>query len=1082
MSLATLFVASTATASFAAGAEEGGAGGSGHYIVVMKSDPLATYTGGVDGLAGTKPAQGQQLDATSEQSQEYRKRLVSAQEELARQVGVSPDHTYQAVVNGFSATLTGDQVAQLQASDQVAEVYPDEVTHPRSATPKPASGGEFSQPVAGAVAVPTPQPSGSPAPSAEPSDAPSPQPSDTPSPQPSDAPSPLPTDAPSPQPTDAPSPQPLPALDVPSGTQFLGLGDDETGMGGVWEQTGGVETAGEGVVIGVIDSGISPENPSFAGKPLKTKEASGPKKKFSGKAPYTDGTTVYYDKADGGQFHARMVEGSEWDKSFYSTKLIGAQYFADGAKAQGFDFALGDYESPRDNLGHGTHTASTAAGDVRVPVSVNGVDYGTITGVAPGAKVAAYKVCYKNSKDSSCAASDELAAVDQAVADGVDVINLSLGVVSGGAPELATPLDLAFLNAAAAGVFVSTAAGNEGPDASTTDHASPWYATVAASTLPLMGATVQFGGSSRAGITETLGDGASVTGPAIWAGDAAVADIEAAETCKTGTLDPLKVAGHIVICAESALENRQLSETVAEAGGVGMVLLGLSKVVSDLPLDGSALPSVGLVAGDRDAVLEYVRGGVNRPMTLVGGNTTGVETPTPRIPDFSNRGPVLVGGSDVLKPDITAPGSEILAASNNAPGADPVFALKSGTSMAAPHIAGLGALYLGERPKASPAEILSAMMTTASDTLHRDGSINTDPFEQGAGLVDPTRFFHPGLLYLSDTEDWMAFMKGKGLASTAGVEPIDGSDLNLASISIGSLVGSQTVTRTVTSTEAGTFTASADVPGVDVTIEPSTLSFDAPGEEKSFTVTFSRNTAPLEQWATGSLTWKSATNTARSPIAVRPVTVSAPAAVTGTGATGTLPVKLTSGVSGDLTLGVSGLAASTLLRDPAHPVAGHSGDEKSGGEERHAEFVMAVPEGATFARFVLDSSDDTGSNLDLVVIRLAADGKTPAEKWITATDAADEQLSIPAPTAGTYVVRVALTSTSAPMTWDLSSAVVTPQGEGALTATPNPIPALQGRAADYDLSWSGLRAGTRYVGYVTYGDATDGTLVTVDAK
>src|SRR5690606_21002944 len=104
------------------------------------------------------------------------------------------------------------------------------------------------------------------------------------------------------------------------------------------------------------------------------------------------------------------------------------------------------------------------------------------------------------------------------------------------------------------------------------------------------------------------------------------------------------------------------------------------------------------------------------------------------------------------------------AATNNARKDKPTFGILSGTSMAAPHIAGLGALYLGERPTATPGEVKSAMMTTAYDTVNADGSKNTDPFQQGAGQVDPTRFFDPGLLYLNGVADWAAFLEGKGLA------------------------------------------------------------------------------------------------------------------------------------------------------------------------------------------------------------------------------------------------------------------------------------------------------------------------------
>jgi len=515
---------------------------------------------------------------------------------------------------------------------------------------------------------------------------------------------------------------------------------------------------------------------------------------------------------------------------------------------------------------------------------------------------------------------------------------------------------------------------------------------------------------------------------------------------------------------------------------MGVVLVNVPGAADSLDNDFHAVPTVHLASVHRAAVLAYVQGGVDRPITLVGENTTGVVTPVPQIAGFSSRGPMLADGSDIMKPDIAAPGVAILAATQNAPGEAPTFGILSGTSMASPHIAGLAALYLGERPNAKPAEIKSAMMTTAYDTVNPDGSANKDPFQQGAGQVDPKRYFNPGLLYLNDVPDWVAFLEGKGLADFPG-EPIDGSDLNVASFSIGSLASAQTVTRTVTATEKGTFTASVDLPGVNVTVEPSTLKFDKPGQTATYTVTFDNQSAPVEQWATGSLTWTSKKNTVRSPIAVFPVTADAPAEVEGTGVDGSTTVDITPGVDGALALGVSGLTPFTLLEDPDGRVVGHSGDEASGDANKDVSWIVDVPEGTTLSRFDLDSSDDTGSDLDLTVYRVVSpDDLRYYERWQSATGSADERVTLPAPTAGTYLVVANVYSTSAPMTWDMTYANVQPEGEGAFTATPNPIEAVRGQATSYELSWTGLTAGTRYLGLVQYGESAVRTIVTVDAQ
>lgn len=997
--LAVLFVGSTATATFAteevtSPAPVGGAPG--HYIVVMKGDPLATYTGDVDGLRSTKPDKGKQLDARSANSQKYVAHLKNEQRKLAEDAGVAPDATYQVTLNGFSADLTGDQVDELRSSRDVLGVFPDEIRHP----------------------------------------------------------------------------------DAVSSTDFLGLGDDATGSGGLWEQTGGVEHAGEGVVVGVVDTGIAPENPSFAGDKLKKKNH----KKSAGQ-PYSDGSHVYFEKSDGGTFRSAIVTGQEWDKHAYSTKLVGGQYFASGAEAAGFDFQY-DYLSPRDGAGHGSHTASTAAGEFGVAASVSGVDFGTISGVAPAAKIASYKACYEGpdpavTTDDICALSDLIAAIDQAVADGVDVINYSIG--GGAATTVLAPDDISFFNAAAAGVFVSVSAGNDGPDPATADHASPWYTTVAASTIPTWEGTVTFDGFAEAGASVSVPFGESVTGPSIYAGDAAAA--EGAALCLPGSLDAAKVAGHIVVCDRGENARAEKSQVVKDAGGIGMVLVNVPGAADSLDNDFHVVPSIHLGSVHREAVLAYVQGGTDLPITLVGENTTGEETPTPQIAGFSSRGPTYADGTDVMKPDVAAPGVAILAATNNAGGAAPTFGILSGTSMAAPHVAGLGALYLSERPNAAPAEIKSALMTTASNTVLADGSENTNPFEQGAGQVEPTRFFEPGMLYLNGAADWAAFLEGKQLAEFDGIDPIDGSDLNLASISIGTLTSEQTVTRTVTSTAAGTYTASAEVAGLDVTVEPSTLTFGAAGETATFTVTVDNVSAPVEQWATGSLTWTGEDREVRSPIAVFPVTADAPAEVAGTGVDGSTTVEVTPGLTGELPLALSGLTPFQLLLDEANPVAGHSGDENSGDENKNVSWIVDVPEGTTLARFDLDSSDDEGSDLDLTVYRVVSpDDLRYYQVWQSATGSADEQVTVAAPTAGTYRVVANMYSTTGPMTWDMSYAAVQPAGEGAFTATPNPLDAVRGVPTGYDVSWSGLAAGTRYLGVVQYGDSAVRTVVTVDAQ
>ncbi|WP_127819573.1 S8 family serine peptidase [Microbacterium sp. CPCC 204701] len=862
---------------------------------------------------------------------------------------------------------------------------------------------------------------------------------------------------------------------VPS-TEFLGL----EGSGGVWEAVGGVDVAGAGTVVGVVDTGIAPENASFAGSPLGS---------TPGADPYLDGNTVVFAKADGNTFRSDRVTGEEWGNDDYSTKLIGAKYFSAGAAAAGFDFAP-DYLSPRDADGHGSHTASTAAGNHEVPASVEGVDFGTISGVAPAAKVAAYKACYVGpdplvTTDDICALSDLMAAINAAAQDGVDVINYSIG--GGAATTTLATEDVAFFNAAAAGIFVAVSAGNDGPGSSTADHASPWYTTVAASTIPTYEGTVQLGNGWQApGVSVSVPFGQTVTGSVVYAGDVALAgaSVDEAALCFLDRLDPAKVAGKIVVCDRGTNARVEKSQAVGEAGGIGMILVNVTP--GSLDNDFHSVPTVHISDTHRTDLLAYVRGNAAATATLHSQNITGIETATPVIAGFSSRGPMLADGSDILKPDISAPGVAILAATHNGEGSDPTFGFKSGTSMSSPHIAGLAALYLGERPDAAPGEIKSAMMTTAYDTKNEDGSANTDPFAQGAGHVDPTRFFEPGLVYDNGAEDWAAFLQGKDLHDF-GVEPIDGSDLNLASIAIGSLSGPQTVTRDVRATTAGTYTAAASVPGVDVVVSPSSLTL-AEGATGTFTVTFTKTDAAPEQWTTGFLTWSGPT-TVRSPIALYPVTADAPADVPGEGITGSTTVEITPGITGELPLNLSGLAPAVLQTEAVDaeangdvPVPGHSGNEETGDANGYSYYLVDVPEGSTLARFDLDSSDDEGSDLDLFVYRVVGpDDWRYYEQWQSASASADESVVLTAPTAGTYLVEAHVYSHTNPFTWDLTTAVVGAGGEGSLTATPNPLPVTESVQASYTLSWTGLAPDTRYYGVVQYGDSDVRTVLTVDA-
>jgi subtilisin family serine protease len=871
--------------------------------------------------------------------------------------------------------------------------------------------------------------------------------------------------------------------------EYLGV----TGDGGTWDQIGGEQNAGEGIVVGDIDTGIAPENPSFAGDPLGTDATTG--------EPYLDGNTIKFVKSDGNTFAStRTNTHDEWSDADYSTKIIGAQTFLAGfGIAATGDSSVGEYYSPRDGAGHGSHTASTAAGDYGVEATVSGQDFGTISGVAPAAKLAIYKACWSGpdpttEDDDGCDTIDLLGAINQAVLDGVDVINFSIG--GGSATTTFSPTDAAFLNATAAGIFVAAAAGNAGPDASTLDNAAPWETTVAASTIPDYEGTIELGNGDKyvgAGITVTENVGPA---PVVLASDHPADGVDAADAnlCGPDTLGD--VTGDIVVCDRGVYDRVAKSAEVEAAGGIGMILVNQPDGADDVDNDFHSVPTVHTYAANHDAIHAYAAT-TGATATLEPGNTTPDETPVPQIAGFSSHGPVLAAGSDVLKPDISAPGVSILAAvANSDPDyeapegypSDPQYDFYSGTSMATPHIAGLAALYLGEHPLASPAEIKSALMTTATDLVDSTGADVTDPFIEGAGEVHPTTYLNPGLYYGAGLADWKSYIVGADQVADysryvpkidfEGVEPIDGSDLNQASIAIGDLVGEQTVTRTVTALTAGTYTASIDVPGVTAEVDTPTLTLDA-GESATFHVTFSNDSAALDAWATGFLTWTSGDTTVRSPVAVHPTTARAPASVAGEGTTGSTDVAFTSGVTGELPLTFAGFTKGDKSLNEEDPSADYTDVADEAGNAAFYEHDVAA--GATSVEFDLYPLTDSNlTDLDLYVYYQDDEGAVTLVGQSTSTGAV-ESVVVDDPEPGVYFTDVeyfAVPSGGAPYV-DVAYVTNPAKFEGAATLDPASLETTAGEDASYTIDWKGLAPFSLYRGAVAYGDSSVRTVLDV---
>ncbi|WP_426241914.1 S8 family peptidase [Nocardioides sp. LHG3406-4] len=834
-------------------------------------------------------------------------------------------------------------------------------------------------------------------------------------------------------------------LDDRSPTDFLQL----SGKTGVWSELGGTKHAGEGVVVGIIDTGVWPESESFAGKKLPTKQP----KAGQGYQPYRTGTTTVMQKADGTTFTGTCQTGEDFTAADCNSKLISARYYGDAWLEAVPPEARADYVSPRDGNGHGSHTASTSAGRSGVEATAGGIDFGKISGVAPEAKIAVYKALWegKGGVSSGGATSDILSAIDQAVADNVDVINYSVGSIFESAHT--DPIQLAFLSAASSGIFVAAAAGNSGPYPSTLDNTSPWVTTVAASTVASYSATVTLGNGQRYTGTSTSID--SRVGPAPLVTGAAVRTASATEydanSCLPGTLDPAKTAGAIVTCERGVGARVAKSEEVERAGGAGMVLLNLTPM--DELADSHAVPTVHLNAPGAVQVKEYA-GQPSATATLAPSTET---APYPQIADFSSRGPSLSSSGDLLKPDLAAPGVNVLAAVAPPTNGDQDFAFYSGTSMASPHIAGLAALYLAVHPSWSPMAVKSALMTTAGDVKDAEGGVDGDPFARGAGEVRPTRMLEPGLVYDAGAQDWLGYLEGIGKPTGTGVPAIDPSDYNTPSIAVGQLLGPQTVKRRVTAVTPGIYRATVDLPGIDAVVSPSILSFSKAGETKAFTVRLTQDTAPSHVSTSGWLTWQGAGTTVRSPIAIMPTSVIAPTEVSGTGADGQVSFEVTSGSAGA----------------PIRAYGAVSGPEVTGStsaslpDKDLPDFPATVTESTKALQWTVQA-DDPSASLWAVLYKVI-DGQKYAVSWYgNGSDRVTTALAGPAP--GDYGILVMSSgevpgTTSTPFT--VQTNLIGPDAGTDLTVTPTESP-VAGKPYQVTASWTGVPTDRHSVGYVEF--------------
>ena len=581
------------------------------------------------------------------------------------------------------------------------------------------------------------------------------------------------------------------------------------GAPSVW--SGGVlpPTQGEGVVVGVIDTGINPSNPSFAETgPLDAYLHTNPKAQYFG---VCDPTNI-----------APPPGVSPYDPTFpCNDKLIGAWGYT--------DVSGGD---PIDDDGHGSHTASTAAGnhlEITVPApALTGGLMATISGVAPHANIIAYDAC----GTAGCPGTALAAAIDQAVADGVDVINYSIG--SSGASDVWNDFDtVAFRNARAAGIFVATSAGNAGPGAETVGSPAdaPWLASVGNATHDrvyqndLINLT---GGDS--------GPPADMSGKSITDGYGPALIVHAGDygdpLCGT-PFTPGTWSGQIVVCDRGEYARTVKGDNVLNGGAGGYVLANTDATGESTVADPHSLPAVHIGDTAGDALRAWLGTGVGHMATIAGTQTVLDPAAGGVISATSSRGAnrALPG---IIKPDISAPGSDILAAYGTGDAVE--WSWVSGTSMASPHVAGAAALLKSLDVLVplnwTPAEMQSVLMTTAAGGIRKeDGVTPADPFDTGSGglWLRPTAFDRIGLVLNETVTNYIDANPAAGGDPTA---------LNLPSMGNSVCGGSCSWTREVRSVAESSVNWNASVtapPGWSLSVTPEHFTLN-PGETQLVTV------------------------------------------------------------------------------------------------------------------------------------------------------------------------------------------------------------------------------------------------------
>ncbi|CAI9110400.1 OLC1v1010411C1 [Oldenlandia corymbosa var. corymbosa] len=636
---------------------------------------------------------------------------------------------------------------------------------------------------------------------------------------------------------------------------FMGLNDEET------MEIPGYSTKNQvNVIIGFIDTGIWPESPSFSDADMP---------------PVPVG------------WKGQCQSGEAFNASSCNRKVIGARYYYSGYEAEEDSGKTTLFKSPRDSAGHGSHTASTAAGRFVENMNYKGLGAGGARGGAPMARIAAYKTCW----NYGCYDVDLLAAFDDAIRDGVHIISLSLGPDSPQGDYFNDAISVGSYHAVSHGIVVVASVGNAGTPGSATNLA-PWLITVAATSTDrdftsdiVLGNGANFLGESLTNLQ--MQESARI----IPASEAFAGYFTPYQSsfCLDSSLNITKAKGKVLVCQHSGSSTEsklEKSVVVKEAGGVGMILIDEMDKDVAIPF---VIPAAIVSKKLGYKILSYINNTRNPMSRILSAKTVLGLQHAPRVAAFSSRGPSSLS-PEILKPDVAAPGLNILAAWSPA-NEKLYFNILSGTSMACPHVTGIVALIKAVHPSWSPSAIKSAIMTTATALDKNNKPITADPegrranaFDYGSGFVNPKKVLNPGLVYDAKPVDYKNFLCSIGYNeksirlitrdnSTCGQSVATASDLNYPSIVVPNLKEHLTVTRTLTNVgrQQSIYKAVVVAPrGINVTVVPRRIVFTRYGQKINFRVNF-KVAAPTAGYAFGSLTWRSGDSCVTSPLVVRAV-------------------------------------------------------------------------------------------------------------------------------------------------------------------------------------------------------------------